>query len=58
MSEMSVGDQAAAPAVGQGGADGMVEQVAQILVVADVGAVQRLNHLPINATRNYALLFP
>ena len=49
------GDHAAAPAIGQGGADGVVQDVLRVLVVADMGAVQRFDHFAVDAARHDAL---
>ena len=52
------GDEAAAPAVGQRGAHGMLQQVLVILVIADVGAVQRLDHFPVHPSGHDLVLLP
>ena len=49
---------AAAPAVGQGGAQGCAQDVLGVLVVAHVGAVQDLDHLAVDAARRDAQLAP
>ena len=48
------GDHAAAPAIGQGGADGVLQDMLRVLVVADVGAVQRFHHFAVDAARDDA----
>ena len=52
------GPHRAAPAVGQRGAHRGGEDVAGVLVVAHVRAVQDLDHLAVNAARGHALLLP
>ena len=60
--EQDVGDvggpHRAAPAVGQRGADGGGEDVAGVLVVAHVRAVQDFDDLAVDAARGHALLLP
>ena len=52
------GDHGAAPAVGEGAAHGLVEDVLGVLVVAHVGAVEHLHHLAVDAPRRDLQLLP
>ena len=52
------GQHGAAPAVGEGAAHGLIEDVLGVLVVAHVGAVEHLHHLSIDAPGGDVQLLP